>query len=129
MPGTVLICDDDPIFSEFLADALVYRGFVVYKVSDPDLLKNFLEGYAAPDVIILDFQMPGGGGPEALRYLKASEKTRNVPVIVCSSMQIDRLAEWFPDQTKLRLRMKPVKVEDILSSIVSLFGESSPGSA
>jgi len=37
-----------------------------------------------PDVIVLDITMPGGNGLSALQKLKASEKTRHVPVLVVS---------------------------------------------
>ena len=39
---------------------------------------------ARPDAIVLDINMPGGTGMEALKKLKASVKTAHIPVLVLS---------------------------------------------
>ncbi|WP_287155696.1 response regulator [Candidatus Solincola tengchongensis] len=40
---------------------------------------------AAPDMVLLDFQLPGMDGMEVLRRLKASPFTREIPVLAVTS--------------------------------------------
>lgn len=42
-----------------------------------------------PDLIVLDFHLPGLNGLEILRAIRQDEKTRRVPVVVLSSMGSD----------------------------------------
>jgi two-component system cell cycle response regulator len=39
---------------------------------------------SAPDLILLDINMPGGTGIEVLKRLRVSSKTQHIPVIVVS---------------------------------------------
>jgi CheY-like chemotaxis protein len=40
----------------------------------------------APDLIVLDFHLPGYGGIEILRQLRSKDRTRYCPVVVLSSL-------------------------------------------
>ncbi|MDA0184189.1 response regulator transcription factor [Solirubrobacter phytolaccae] len=75
----VLIADDDPVMRMLLS--------AVVK-SDPELelvaaAEDATEAIAlsrehAPDVVLLDVEMPGGGGPHAAREIKAAAPTTRV---------------------------------------------------
>src|SRR5207247_9067751 len=41
---------------------------------------------SAPDVVLLDIQMPGGTGLDTLKRLRTSTKTQNIPVIAISGL-------------------------------------------
>lgn len=42
-----------------------------------------------PDLIVLDFHLPGEGGLSVLRALREQPKTRHVPVVMLSSMDLE----------------------------------------
>ncbi|WP_179281127.1 response regulator [Paenibacillus sp. XY044] len=42
-----------------------------------------------PDLIIMDIQLPGMNGYDALAYLQANEKTRAIPVVAVSSYAME----------------------------------------
>ena len=80
----LLIADDDRTFCFLLAAEMRSKGWTVDVASDAMQTVMFaMRGQ--PDAILLDIQMPGGTGSEALRKLKASTKTAWIPVIVCTA--------------------------------------------
>jgi CheY-like chemotaxis protein len=42
-----------------------------------------------PDLIVLDFHLPGVNGLEILRELRKQERTQNVPIVMLSSLESD----------------------------------------
>ncbi|MHB1118132.1 MAG: response regulator transcription factor [Minisyncoccota bacterium] len=84
MAKKILVIDDDKIFSKILRDGLVAGGQGKYEVS---AAFNGIDGFEAasrerPDLIMLDLVMPGMGGMEALKKIRAEEWGRDIPVIV-----------------------------------------------
>jgi len=66
----VMVCDDDPMIREALSEVLEAEPdlIVVGAAADADEAIA-LAGELAPEVIILDVRMPGGGGPRAAREI------------------------------------------------------------
>lgn len=83
--ATVLIVDDTPANISVLADHLGNHGFSVMVAQDGE------EGieraqFGRPDVILMDVMMPGMGGFEACRRLKADKATRDIPIIFMTAL-------------------------------------------
>ena len=77
----VLVVEDEPAQREVLAYNLEAEGFHVDRAENGDealLLVN----EAAPDVIVLDWMLPGVSGIEVCRRLKAMPETQDIPTIV-----------------------------------------------
>jgi two-component system, cell cycle response regulator len=84
-PATILIVDDIEDNLEILRDILTFNGYEVQTAcSGEEALKRVQE--ASPDLILLDILMPGIDGFEVCTHLKASEDTKDIPVIFVSSM-------------------------------------------
>ncbi len=80
----VLVVEDEPAQREVLAYNLEAEGYGVSKAETGDdalLLVDEVE----PDVIILDWMLPGVSGIEVCRRLKANSGTRNIPVIMLTA--------------------------------------------
>lgn len=80
----ILVADDDRIVVTLVAGLLRNKGYQVVPVFDAMQAFMFAMRPPAPDAIILDINMPGGTGIEALRRLKSSLNTALIPVIVLS---------------------------------------------
>jgi signal transduction histidine kinase len=83
--ATILIVDDTPTNVAMLADYLVGRGFSVMVAQDGE------EGverakFAHPDLVLLDVMMPGVGGFDTCRLLKANDATKDIPVIFMTAL-------------------------------------------
>jgi CheY-like chemotaxis protein len=80
----VLVADDDRIISHLLCAVLQAQGHEPFPAFDAMQAMMFAMRAPQPDVILLDINMPGGTGVEALKKLKASVKTMLIPVVVLS---------------------------------------------
>ncbi len=69
-PPTVLVVDDEPTIRDVLVDFLQMEGFVVVAVSSAEEALARLDE-VAPEVVLLDLEMPGMNGLELLEQLKA----------------------------------------------------------
>ena len=110
----ILVCDDDDAFSGVVAAYLEKAGHTVSRCVDVMQLATVL-GHEHADLLIVDMQMPGGGGPAAARLLSAGQKT--MPVIVCSGMPPEQQKAWFAGTLRARFLQKPVKLEDLRKHI------------
>ena len=83
--GVILVVDDDSSNREMLERRLARLGYTVRQAEDgPRALAAAEAG--GLDVILLDLLMPGMDGIEVLAELKASPRSRTVPVIMLSAM-------------------------------------------
>ncbi|PQO24485.1 phosphate regulon transcriptional regulatory protein PhoB [Rhodobacteraceae bacterium WD3A24] len=88
----VLLVEDEAAQREVLRYNLAAEGFEVTAAADGDEALLLLEE-AAPDVVVLDWMLPGVSGIEVCRRLKARSETRAIPVIMLSarSEEVDRV--------------------------------------
>ncbi len=87
-PKRVLVVDDDPDIVKVVAANLTAEGFQVATAS------NGYEAQArvlqvAPDLVILDVNMPGRTGLEVLRALRARKETADIPVVLLTARTAD----------------------------------------
>ncbi len=73
------------------------------------------------DVIVTDVVMPGISGFELCRLLKNNPVTQNLPIIICTSknLEIDKL--WGMKQGASAYLTKPLSREQLLNTIQSVF--------
>lgn len=80
----ILIVDDDEIVAEIASDELTRGGHVVSSVHHGDeAIAAILQG--APDLVILDWVLPGKTGIEILRELRALPSRGDTPVMMLTS--------------------------------------------
>lgn len=80
----ILVVEDEPAQREVLAYNLEAEGFHVTKSENGDEALMLI-AETDPDLIILDWMLPGVSGIEICRRLKASTQTRKIPVIMLSA--------------------------------------------
>lgn len=81
----VLVADDEHNIRNILDFSLHAEGFLVLSAGDgEEAFQMAVE--SAPNLIILDVMMPGQGGVETCRALKADRRTLRIPVILLSAL-------------------------------------------
>ena len=82
--STILIVDDEPAIRDMLRLALEMAEYRCIEAG------NISDAYVqvvdeCPDLILLDWMLPGGSGIELLRRLRRDENTRETPVIMLTA--------------------------------------------
>src|SRR5437762_13751646 len=80
----VLVIDDHQHTHRLLEAPLSREGVQVLSAAD-GVQGLALAAAEKPDLIVLDVTMPGKGGFDVLRELKASDETRAIPVIMLTA--------------------------------------------
>jgi putative two-component system response regulator len=83
--GVVLVVDDEQTNRALLVRMLTTEGYKVYTAADGESALAELERHA-PDVILLDVQMPGIDGFEVCRRVKLNPATRLTPVVLVTGL-------------------------------------------
>lgn len=85
----VLVADDEQSIRVLIEAALEGPDFtVLHAENGTDALR--LAASAHPDIVVLDWMMPGLNGLEVLRALRRDPATRDVPVLLLSAMCQER---------------------------------------
>ena len=120
----ILIVEDNPRNLKLVRDTLQVKG---YQTLETETAEEGLEVARArrPALILMDIQLPGMSGIEALQRLRADPVTRPIPVIAvtASVMPQDRtriLAAGFDG-----FQGKPISVKELLETIRHILETSS----
>jgi chemotaxis family two-component system response regulator Rcp1 len=73
-----------------------------------------------PDLVILDWNLPGGSGREVLTEIKGNPALRQIPVVVFTSSSSDRDVIEAYDLHANCYCTKPVKLDEFVSVLTSI---------
>ncbi|HSL79077.1 MAG TPA: phosphate regulon transcriptional regulator PhoB [Pseudolabrys sp.] len=124
-PANILVVEDEPAIQELIALNLEHAGHHVLRARDAeqagDLVRN-----ALPDLIVLDWMLPGLSGIELCRRLRARPETRQLPIIMLTargeeSEKVRGLATGADDYI-----VKPFSVPELLARVRALLRRANP---
>jgi two-component system phosphate regulon response regulator PhoB len=93
MASSILIVEDEPSIAELISVNLSHAGFLPVRAFQTDqalqLMKEVL-----PDLVILDWMLPGKSGIQFAKELRANERTKDIPIILLTarSEEMDKIA-------------------------------------
>jgi two-component system phosphate regulon response regulator PhoB len=89
MPASILVVEDEPAIQVLIATNLRRHGHEVTAVPDAEAAQRQVQE-ALPDLILLDWMLPGMSGLEFARRLRADGRTRSVPIIMLTARGEER---------------------------------------
>jgi two-component system cell cycle response regulator DivK len=118
-PSRILVVEDNPKNLKLVRDVLTYSGYeVIEATSGEDGVR--LAHESAPDLILMDLQLPGIDGAEALRQIRETGD-KQVPVVAVTAFAMnddrERAFEWGFDayvEKPISVRALPQQVRDFL---------------
>lgn len=80
----VLVVDDHPPDVKLMGLVLRADGHSVEALQSAEGAAEAIKA-ALPDVVLLDMRLPGMDGPSLIRYLRAADETRHIPLIAVTA--------------------------------------------
>jgi DNA-binding NarL/FixJ family response regulator len=113
---TLLIADDDPVVRSMLSMALEDRFRIVAAVEDSDQAIASAKDHR-PDAALIDVDMPGGGGPTAVRGIaQASPETA---IVVLSADEADSVVRELLQAGAMTYRRKGIPPRELSETLES----------
>jgi CheY-like chemotaxis protein len=114
----ILVGDDNEQMRRLIVELLLADGHEVSEASDTGQVLEHVS-QARPELIILDVQMPGGGGIEALRAIRSDPASGAVPVLLLSGsvdLEVDVASKVGADAQL----PKPFQIGEFREAVASL---------
>ena len=80
----VLIVEDEPAIAELIAVNLEHSGFVAVIAGDSVSAQRELDS-CLPDVILLDWMLPGQSGLSLARHWRKQPRTKGIPIVMLTA--------------------------------------------
>jgi two-component system phosphate regulon response regulator PhoB len=84
MTTNVLVVEDEPAIAELLCVNLRHAGFTPQAAASAEDAQRIIRG-VLPDVIVLDWMLPGASGLGLARSLRGDVRTRDLPIIMLTA--------------------------------------------
>jgi two-component system phosphate regulon response regulator PhoB len=89
MSAKILVVEDEPAIQELLEFNVVQAGFTVLRAADADSAWRQIRANL-PDLILLDWMLPGISGVVLAKQLRADAATRDIPIIMLTARGDER---------------------------------------
>ncbi len=125
MPGRILIVEDEQAIREMVCLALSQGGYDCLEAADTnEAQQRILEGL--PDLILLDWMLPGMSGIDYARKLRRDKLTQGVPVIMLTARSQEEDKVRGLDTGADDYITKPFSTRELVARIKALLRRSAP---
>jgi PAS domain S-box-containing protein len=119
----VVYVEDNPANVTFMRDLLAeFEALELVTAPTAEMGIELARG-RRPDVVIMDINLPGISGVEALRILREDPNTRDIPVIAMTAAAAEKERQRGLQLGFYRYLTKPVKVDELIAVLETLFAE------
>jgi CheY-like chemotaxis protein len=116
----VLYVEDNPANVEFMKDLMSgFENVELLTASNAEVGVTLAQS-RRPEVIIMDINLPGMSGIDALAALRASPKTREIPVIALTAAASERDRQRGLQAGFQYYLTKPIKVDELFEALERL---------
>ena len=84
MSATILVVEDEPAIQELIAYNLRQAGHQPLCAESAEQALRLVSN-ALPDLVLLDWMLPGASGIEVARRLRGDKRTRTIPIIMLTA--------------------------------------------
>lgn len=116
----VLVVEDSVTQREMISQLLKNSGLAVTVANDGVEALGRLKNNTKPDIVVLDIVMPRMNGYEVCRRIKSDPKTKNIPVVMCSSKGEEFDRYWGLKQGADAYIAKPFQPTELVGTVKQL---------
>jgi len=110
-PKSILVVDDDESLVFMLKENLEAEGYEVRTGYDGESISR-LVNQKKPDLILMDFNMPGWNGLQVLQNLRSAPATAAIPVIFLTGESAEKILPGGGDRRTLCFS-KPIELDHL----------------
>ena len=116
----ILVVEDNDKNRKLVRDVLTHKGYEVLEAeTGEDGVRLAKE--RRPRLILMDIQLPGIDGIEALRQIRADEGTRGIPIIAVTASALDRDRQKIMAAGFDGYQSKPLNVKGFMAAVEAVF--------
>ncbi len=128
MAATILVVEDEPGIQELISYGLRQAGHEIFCAGDAEQAMKIVND-VLPDLVLLDWMLPGMSGIELAKILRRTPRTKNIPIIMLTarSEECDKISglEIGADD----YITKPFSTRELAARIKAVLRRRSPESA
>ena len=114
--ATILIVEDNAKNLKLVRDVLQVKGYITLEAtSAEDGLR--LASEKKPDLVLMDIQLPGMNGIDALRVLRGNADTAAIPVIAVTASVMQQDRKLITDAGFDAYVGKPINLKEFLDAV------------
>ncbi len=121
----VLVVEDEPSIAELIAVNLRHNGFAPTVVYDGSAAQREVDA-VLPDLILLDWMLPGESGASLARQWRKNDRTKTVPIIMLTARSDESDKIQGLDAGADDYITKPFSTQEMLARIRSLMRRRAP---
>ena len=116
-PRTLLYVEDNPANMKLVEQLIARRPDMRLLTAVNGTLGIEVARTAQPTVILMDINLPGISGVEALKVLRGDPATAHIPVVALSANAMPRDIEMGLDAGFFRYLTKPIKIKEFMDTL------------
>jgi two-component system phosphate regulon response regulator PhoB len=121
----VLVVEDEPAIAELIAVNLRHNGFAPTVVFDGQAAQREVDA-VLPDVILLDWMLPGESGASLARQWRRQERTKTVPILMLTARSDESDKVQGLDAGADDYITKPFSTQELLARIRAVLRRRAP---
>ncbi len=123
----ILVVEDEPAIAELIS--MVFRH-AAFEVSVADSADQALQAVAAvlPDLVLLDWMLPGMSGPQLIKRWRSDARTRQLPVIMLTALAAEAEKVAGLDAGADDYLTKPFSTQELLARARAVLRRKAPES-
>ena len=115
----ILVIEDNEKNRKLVRDVLTFKGYTIVEAETGEdgvrLAKERL-----PKLILMDIQLPGIDGIEALRQIRAHDATRAIPIVAVTASAMDRDRQQIMAAGFDAYQSKPLNVKEFMAAVEAI---------
>ncbi len=116
----ILIVEDNEKNRKLARDVLQFKG---YRTTEAETGEDgvMLAMQQKPDLILMDYQLPGIDGIEAFRRIRGDASTAHIPIVAVTASAMPEEAKKMKDAGFDGFQTKPLNVKEFLQAVADVF--------
>ena len=120
--SVILIVEDNEKNMKLARDLLVYKGHTVFEAATGEAAVTTTTR-ELPDLVLMDIQLPGIDGIEALRQIRSGGKAARIPIVALTASVMVNDRERFDKAGFDGFIAKPIDVKSFANDVAAMIAK------